>query len=212
MDESEEADKSALGLVAGAVDIGLSSIAFPPIASILVSGANTFNSIRDAILVDNLKAFLSGAQKADKKKIEDFLSKLTADRDSFIKKIVSAIDRMNDEKKSKIIGNLFVATVEGKIHVQSFSQLCFVIEKIFVDDLLCLQAYDDNPNHLDKKLRTIDDPIHKTQESEQALLANGLITLKSPPIHTPYLGSNPQYIPNMIGRILLDYGIEDDHI
>jgi len=43
---------------------------------------------------------------------------------------------MNDKTKSEMVGALFVNLVNDKLTKENFTRLCFIIESLYIDDLL----------------------------------------------------------------------------
>ncbi len=201
--EKDETNKHAADSTFAVVDIGLGLIGIPPVASLMGLGVQVITSFRDAILVDNLHAFLSQAKKLKKEETNNFLARLGEDRQSFIKKLISAIDRMNDEKKSAIIGRLFVNTVKEFITVQDFNSLCFQLEKVYIENLPILLSYQGIDNVQERRR----EKELKNPTAEQNLSSFGLLIIMD---KEAQLGINPtEYELTELGRIIIKYGLKD---
>jgi hypothetical protein len=192
-----EANKNVTEIAIAAVDCGLALLAFPPLASITFKGVETVNSFRDGIFIDNMHAFLSSANKLTSKESEAFLHRLAADRKDFYKKLIGVIDRMHDEQKSKMIGNLFVHLVRNDLSVRTFNNLCFQIERVFADNFEVLKVYTQQPLTFQSS----------NPSAEQNLLSSGFLQEKS---RTIAHGINPiKYEVSELGHILVRFAFDD---
>ena len=115
-------------------------------------------------------AFLSTAGQATKEETEEFYAAMGADKDDFTKKLITAIERVNDKEKAQMIGNLFVNLVRGQFSKEIFVRLTFIIEGIYTDDLLSIKDKGSLLYAL-KKFEERPEPIFI-----QPLLTNNLIT------------------------------------
>jgi len=192
----DEIDKNASNSVFAAIDLALAAIGFLPVATLIGAVGNTFSSIQNATLIENLYAFFSSARKANTKEREKFFADLGADKERFIRNIIIAIDRMNDMKKSEMIGNLFVNLVEGYFLKEEFVRLCFVIEKVYVDDLYALKDKN-SVIHKIQKFQEVEEPMYI-----QTLIANGLLQNAKPAVG---IASPIKYEVTRLGNVFIRY-------
>jgi hypothetical protein len=205
MNNSDKINNNAADTALVGIDLALASIGFPPITTLFYSIGKTISSLRHEILIDNLKAFFSNAKKADKQDIDRFFQSMANDKDAFIKKLIVCIERVNDEKKSEMLGNLFVNLVKDKLATQEFLKLCFIIEKVFLDDLVILKTdYSSQEIMLARALVYV--PV-KNPLAEQSLFANALLIN----IEQSRGSINPiKYEISELGKIFNQYAFIED--
>jgi len=70
----DEINKNVAELTFAVIDTALSTIGIPPVATFFNSVGKVVSSIRDEVLIENLIAFYSSANKARKEETEKFFS------------------------------------------------------------------------------------------------------------------------------------------
>lgn len=109
-----------------------------PISSIIVSTGNALVDYRNKILINKLSVFLSGIKslneeqklKFEKKYLKDEKTKSKFYRDLFI-----TIEKLDEEKKSFYISNIFRSLINEKISKEDFFRFSHVISSLYIEYL-----------------------------------------------------------------------------
>jgi hypothetical protein len=118
----------------------------PPIQT-LKGIATTYQGLRESIFNEKLTAFFEQAEKLDEKRRKEFLDRLGKNQGDFFKRIIIAIDRLDEKDKAIMVGKLFCALVDEKLTMDEFRKLIFVIDNSFLTDLqYFILAYDKDSN------------------------------------------------------------------
>jgi hypothetical protein len=179
---------SPLNFVTGITDLFLAKKGLPPIANISFEGINTFykvaSHLKEKSFNKKLEIFLKRTGETSDKDRLNFLESLDENKEEFWCRIILHLEKIDDEQKSEITGNLCKALIINDIKYDDFFRLVLKIENIYIEDLIYL-----NEHYNNKKQSTKPHNIHiKMSLSNDQLLNSG--------------GSNP----TLWGRMLIDYG------
>ncbi|MGK7887315.1 MAG: hypothetical protein AB4057_22135 [Crocosphaera sp.] len=97
--------------------------------------------IQEEFFIRKVKKFLLCLQNIDQDSLNKFQQKLQGGSEYSKKvggKLVIILDRLDDEGKAELLGRLFRAYLEERIHQQILFRLSQAIDKAFFDDLIYL--------------------------------------------------------------------------
>lgn len=109
-----------------------------PIVSIVVGLSKFGFRLRETIFLKKVLKFLSPLKYTSKVERQKFLKKIE-ESETYNKKVGEALimilDKLTDLDKPKIIGKLFVASIKEEIDYQTFLQLSYLVENLFLPDI-----------------------------------------------------------------------------
>ena len=157
------------------------------------------SKIKEGIFVKKMVKFLVELTNTDIKKRVEQIDKIENDpkyKQKVGETLIMIIDRLDHFDKASIVGKLFAAFLGQKIEYDNFQRLSFIIDKVFLGDLLLIKEY---------PLTQIDPIILNT------LGAYGLITREKElgKIYTMERSSDPTkvYFFTSFGKLMLRHGI-----
>lgn len=109
-----------------------------PISSLIVTTGNALVDYRNKILINKLSVFLSGIKslneeqklKFEKKYLKDEKTKSKFYRDLFI-----TIEKLDEEKKSFYISNIFRALINEEISKEDFFRFSHIVTSLYIEYL-----------------------------------------------------------------------------
>lgn len=106
---------------------------------------NLSQSISNVFFTKKIFKFLFELSSISSKERIDFIEQLENENEHIKigEKLLIIINNLDDEDKSAILGRLFKLLIEGKIELESFTRLCFIVQRTYLDDLKLLR---DNEN------------------------------------------------------------------
>ncbi|ENM5912933.1 hypothetical protein I2709_001239 [Vibrio mimicus] len=112
----------------------LSSI---PVVNTMVSVGKGALSYRDRKLVKKISIFLSRLEDVEAHKITEFVDRLENDdyREKVGDKLLTLLDRADDDEKAKIIGGLFKLYVTNRITRDTFDVLAHTVDRVHFFEL-----------------------------------------------------------------------------
>jgi hypothetical protein len=128
-----------------------------PIVGTLTKGGKFILSFRDKVFIKKINSFLREAKEIDSQKKLQYFEEL-GDEDERVKageRLLTLIDRLDDEEKAKIVGRLFRMRVEGTLSESWFSVITTAIEKTYFMEFHKLRAGARNPNILKNQVGEI---------------------------------------------------------
>lgn len=132
-----------------------------PFFSIFYKSIKTVQGIRDALFAMKVYKFIKEFEDVKKKEKENFLEKITSDQKEKIKvgqTLIMILDKLDELDKTQFIVNTFAAYLKSEISKSELTQLCSIVEKAFIDDLLLfskMEKYDDLPNEIQTNLSSL---------------------------------------------------------
>jgi hypothetical protein len=120
-----------------------------PLIGTLLNVYKVAVGIRGAFIVKKVAKFLFRLREISVEDRREFLNKLQKDekyKGQVVEKLLLILDRLDEEDKAEVLGNLFKAAIEGKISVDEFLRLSVIVDKIYLKDLkaLVIRAHADN--------------------------------------------------------------------
>lgn len=169
-----------------------------PIVKTVVSGIKIFSSIREKF---NLKKYLVFLEHFHRGEIEEdnyneFRDKINTDKkyhDEILEKTMLIIDRLDEIRKLKILGRLFVRYVNKEIDWSYFQTLSACLEKMNVKCLSILSDYSE------KEWANFESNRNKIDIEDQCLMVSSGIAMNH--------GSH--FIINKFGKDIYEIGIKE---
>jgi len=129
-----------------------------PFFSIFYKSIKTVQGVRDALFAMKVYKFIKEFEKIKQSDKSKFLEKITSDRKERIKvgqTLIMILDKIDEIDKTQLIANLFAGYIKSDITKSEFTQLCSIVEKVFLDDLLLfskMKKYDELSNEIQANL------------------------------------------------------------
>lgn len=119
-------------------DDALSAI---PLVGNIISGGKAVLAYRDRKLIKKISVFLNQLETVSQDEISVFLSKLEDEeyREAIGEKLLTLLDRADDDEKAKVLGELFKRYIRGEINKENFELLSHAIDRVFFFDLHLLR-------------------------------------------------------------------------
>jgi len=109
-----------------------------PVIGTLVSTFKIVSGIREGIFYKKLLKFLIELKDITIRKREEMINKMNANEKYSTKvgeKIMIYLDKTEEYDKASIIGKLFKNLINEEIDRETFERLCFMTDKVFLEDL-----------------------------------------------------------------------------
>lgn len=139
------------------------------------------NSVRDKIFLQKIFRFLVGTQETTVEEQQAFSERIQADPDHQRKVgegVLLLIDRHEDAEKSEILGRVFAAFVRNDISYEEFQRYAFIIDKLYLQDLIDLHQYYSRINEFEasrERGETLSLENFLDEMKTQTLFGNGLL-------------------------------------
>jgi hypothetical protein len=120
-----------------------------PFFSVFYKSFKTIQGLREALFAMKIYKFIKEFEQIKLNEKEGFIEKITADKKERIKvgqTLIMILDKIDELEKTQMIAEIFTAYLKAEITKSEFCQLCSIIEKSFIDDLLTflkMKKYDD---------------------------------------------------------------------
>ncbi|MCK9506377.1 MAG: hypothetical protein M0Q95_19630 [Porticoccaceae bacterium] len=115
-----------------------------PIFGWVVKIYGAYQGIKERIFLKKICRFLGAAQKTTEDERRLFLARMEADPDHQKKVgegVLLLIDRHEDSGKSELLGRVFASYIKDEITYEEFQRYAFIIDKLFLKDLVDLGQY-----------------------------------------------------------------------
>lgn len=206
---------SSLTVAVGGLDLFLGAHNLPPIASLSVTGADTvidaIQRAKENFTGKKLENFVNETQQATDEERIEFLQRLDENPKKFQERVLLIIDRLDDEKKAKMLGKLCKAFILRQLDKNIFSRLAPVIERTYFDDLEFF--YTRYQNRIsDSRVRTSQELVEfELHEESKPMIGNlvnaGLIEPQQVGILQHGLNNSVVgHSPTSLGKALLKFG------
>lgn len=122
-----------------------------PVIGSLVSSYKIAMGIKEGFFFKKVLKFLFELKDIPIEKREKLLDKMNADEKYSSKlgeKIMLYLDKTEEYDKASIIGKLYSCVLKEKIDRETFERLCFMLDKVFIDDLIFLKRLHENEEDL----------------------------------------------------------------
>ncbi len=177
-----------------------------PIIKTILGIYKTGVGIKERFTLKKVAKFLFRLNNISEKEKADFLYKLSLKesyRNEVFEKLLILLDRLDDMEKAEITGNLFKATIQGKMSVATFYKFASIVDKFYIEDFkeFC-EKRDVLRNENNDLIYEIDSAILKNFTSL------GLIAeeVKVVPAGLGGMPKSPyQYVISDLGRYLVSY-------
>lgn len=132
-----------------------------PFFSIFFKSIKTVQGIRDALFTMKVYKFIKEFEEIKHREKSKFLDKITSDRKERIKvgqTLIMILDKIDEVDKTQIIANLFTAYIKSDLTKSEFIQLCSIVEKAFLENLLLffkMKKYDDLSDEVQANLGSL---------------------------------------------------------
>jgi hypothetical protein len=168
-----------------------------PIVKTFVSGIKIFSSIREKF---NLKKYLVFLEHFHKGEIEEanyveFKDRINADKkyhDEILEKTMLIIDRLDEIRKLKILGRIFVKYVNKEIDWNYFQTLSACLERMNVKCILILTNYSTR-----NWMNTVTNRNNIDMEDQCLMTSSGLA-----------MNHGSHFVINKFGKDIYAFGIE----
>lgn len=149
-----------------------------PFVATAISAYKTFNNFRGLFFVEKLYKLLFQLESLSEDERRKFVEILDeTKKNDLFKRVLYIVDRLDEVLKAEMIGKLFKAYVEGNITNQEFLRLSLIIEKTYLNDLVCFvlsYGYEDKSKR--EQFRSFfDENIDQMHHIEEALVTSGLL-------------------------------------
>lgn len=170
-----------------------------PIVGTFFNLYNLSQNISNSFFTKKILKFLFELSSISNKERLNFIEQLDNENESakIGEKILIIINKLDDVDKATILGKLFKLTIEGKIEMQTFMRLSFMVDRVYLEDLKVLR---DN-----EYLENIDNDI-KHNLSQVGILNQ---TIKDNRDHEEYVYKNTgrrEFYPPKFEYKISDYG------
>lgn len=129
-----------------------------------VSIYTNIKDIPSRIFCAKISKFIEGTKSISKESRERFICKFKNEMEKNASRILSIIDKVEDESKVDYINNIFESLVKEEIDFNMFFRLCKCIESCIKEDIETLGEYTERKS------------VGKHSISSQILVDNGLLT------------------------------------
>ena len=110
-----------------------------PIVGWIIQGKRVYSSISDHLFLGKMAAFLIQFSKSTSSKESVFGQQLLTDAKTakrFSETILFLLSKLDATQKAAVVAELCKLLINGRIELPQFRRLCYVIDTMFVDDLL----------------------------------------------------------------------------
>ena len=115
-----------------------------PVFDWIIKVYGGINTVRDRIFTQKIGRFLQGAQTASLEKRKMFVEMMRS-HPAYQQKVGESlfllIDRHETLEKSKLLGKVFAAWIEGEITYEEYERYAFIIDRLFIHNLINLKKY-----------------------------------------------------------------------
>lgn len=114
-----------------------------PVLKNIVSLYKGAKSIKDYLLVNKINKFLNSIEDISKSEVEKMIEQIGDERKlkDFGMRILQMIEALDDTRKASLIGKLFVYYIRGKIDINEFNRIGFIINKCYYEDIIELKHF-----------------------------------------------------------------------
>ena len=130
----------ALGDIA---DIASEAIGLMPVVGPILKLARLGGSIPDRLFLRKSEKFFGELDKATKKEVESFFRILEHEEKlaEFGHNVLFLIDRMDDLEKPVIVGRIFRAAIEKKLHLETAKRIAALVSGVYSEDIKALPDF-----------------------------------------------------------------------
>jgi len=139
------------------------------------------NTVRERIFLQKIFRFLQGAQATTAEERRAFAERMETDQE-YQRKVGESLflllDRHENVDKSELLGRVFAAFVRNEISDEEFQRYSFIIDRLFVWDLINLDRHYDSIAEFEASRKRGDKAGLKQfldEKTTQALFGNGLL-------------------------------------
>jgi hypothetical protein len=139
------------------------------------------NTLRERIFLQKIFRFLQGAQATTAEERSAFAERMEAEPE-YQRKVGEGLflllDRHENVDKSELLGRVFAAFVRNEISDEEFQRYSFIIDRLFLRDLINLGRHYDSIAKFEASRKRGDKPGLKQfldEKTAQALFGNGLL-------------------------------------
>ncbi len=129
-----------------------------PVIKTVFTLYKTGKSVKDQFTLRKILSFLNGCNGLSKEETEEFIQNFENEKKSkeFGMQLLLLIDKTDDIKKAELIGKLFLLLLKKTFDLKVYLRLCYMINKCFYDDILCLQYFKDSQSILTSNNEIVD--------------------------------------------------------
>ncbi len=117
------------------LDVALVPFGLSGSAQTLYSVRQTVTTFAEEAFQEKLNQFVKGTGFINSESALLFAENLGKDKESFFKRLILALDRLDIEKRAGLVGKIFTSAVEGIIEIEMFNRFVSIIEKTYYEDL-----------------------------------------------------------------------------
>lgn len=143
-----------------------------PIIKTISTFYKTGKSIKDQFILRKIISFLNGCNGLSVKEAENFVQSFENEEmaKEFGMRLLLLIDKADDIKKAELIGRLYILLLKREFDSKFYLRLCYMINKCFYDDILCLNFFEDEESILTSTNEVVDTIVLEN------LFSSGLIS------------------------------------
>ena len=121
-----------------------------PVIKTVFTLYKTGKSVKDQFTLRKILSFLNGCNGLSREEVEKFIHSFEDEEKSkeFGMQLLLIIDKTDDIKKTELIGKLFLLLLKKKFELKFYLRLCYMLNKCFYDDILCLQYFENSQSIL----------------------------------------------------------------
>lgn len=161
-----------------------------PLLKYIKIGKDIYGSITDWLFAKKFVGFLYGLKEVSVKKRKKFINELRKSGEATGEQILSIIDRLDHQGKTRILANLCIARIEEQISIEDFFRLVSMLERIPYIDLGRLEDYKER--------------FYEPGASEMLYSAGAVRQVVIDPM------GDDQYQLTELGLKMLDFGLHHD--
>ena len=112
-----------------------------PIIGSIINIYNLSQNISNMFLTKKILKFLFELKNIPESKRKNFIQEIDSDKKSqnIGEKIIIILNKIDDADKATILGKLFKSTIEDQIEVSTFTRISYMIDKVYLEDLIELK-------------------------------------------------------------------------
>lgn len=195
--------KQAEETIVALVDTGLAYFGIVSGATAIYAMRNTATEIAEQAFLRKLERFFGKVEKISEKDKARFGQELAEGKRPFFEKIILVLDRLDEEDKADVAGNLFKTAILEQIDKPTLNRLLDVVNRTYWQDLVYFRDHFKGEEDVPSTTRATGIGNFESTPVEIGLLSVGLVRDQRSTIG---ITVNSHFYITPLGKMLLKYG------